>query len=347
MHEAPCNQPPLVQRATYDEARLAANAMPDDPAPTPEPLNRRLTGVASLFGALINLGLIRLSAAPSHRLDTFAAEDGQRIPLHAAGTAAPPIVLVHGLGCSHRNWWPVARRLAKTHRVLAWDARGHGACRVERGASITLTQLGRDLAALLDHIGAARAVLVGHSMGALTVMQYLREFGSERVAAACFVDQSPRIVTDDAWRLGLFGGCSAAMLETLIEDARNDLSDTVLHQIDAGTHAWLRRRMAPDAFMGRRLRAWLQGIDATPLLDLAQSLAAADFRQSLARLDAPLLVVLGAASPHYGRVPLADWYRQTVPHASIHVYARAGHSPHYSEPIRFARELQQFIADHA
>ncbi|MEO8247784.1 MAG: alpha/beta hydrolase [Burkholderiales bacterium] len=318
-----------------------------DPASDPMPVARRLAGVASLIGSLINLGLIRLSSSPSHRLETFAAADGQRIPLRAAGSAPPPIVLVHGLGCSHRSWWPVARRLATRHRVLAWDARGHGACRVERGASITLTQLGSDLAALLDHLGVPRAVLVGHSMGALTVMQYMSDFGTGRVAAACLVDQSPRIVTDDEWRLGLFGGCSAPMLEALIEGARRDLTDTVLHQIDAGTNAWLKRRMAPDAFMGRRLREWLKGIDAAPLLDLAQSLAKADFRQSLARLDSPLMVVLGAASPHYGQVPLADWYRRHVPHANISTYERAGHSPHYTEPMRFARDLEQFLADHA
>ena len=316
-------------------------------AAAPAPVTRRLTGAASLIGSLINLGLIRVSSGSPKRLVFFSTEDGQRIPLRIAGSEPPPIVLVHGLGCSHRNWWPVARRLAQRHRVLAWDARGHGACRVASGASITLAQLGRDLAALLDHYGLARAVLVGHSMGALTVMQYLQAFGSERVSAVCLVDQSPRIVTDDEWRLGLFGGCSADMLLGLIEGARSNLTDAVLRQIEAGGGDWVRRRIAPEAFMGRRLRGWLQSIDAAPLLDLAQSLAAADFRASLARLSTPLMVVLGAGSPHYGGVPLADWYRRTVPHAQVSVYARAGHSPHYTEPVRFARELQQFLADHA
>ena len=167
------------------------------------------------------------------------------------------------------------------------------------------------------------------------------------MAAACLVDQSPRIVTDDEWRLGLFGGCSAPMLHSLIEGARQDLADVVLQQIEAGGGDWLHRRLAPDTWLGRRLRGWLERIDAAPLLDLAQSLAEADFRQTLARLDAPLLVVLGGHSPHYARVPLADWYSRQVPHAQVSLYARAGHSPHYTEPVRFARELAQFLADHA
>ncbi len=319
--------------------------MSHDPTHAPQ----RLTGLASLIGSLINLGLIRVSAGNARRLEFFAADDGQRIPLRAAGSEPPPIVLVHGLGCSHRHWWPVARRLARGHRVLAWDARGHGACRIGPGASITLAQLGRDLAALLDHFGFARAVLVGHSMGALTVMQYLQAFGTARVAAACLVDQSPRIVTDDAWRLGMFGGCSAPMLRSLIDGARKDLAGTVLHQIEADAGDWLQRRVAPDALLGRWLRGWLKEMahNAVPLLDLAQSLADADFRQTIARLDVPLKIVLGGNSPHYGNVPLADWYQRSVPHASVSVYSRAGHSPHYTEPLRFARELQQFLADHA
>jgi pimeloyl-ACP methyl ester carboxylesterase len=95
------------------------------------------------------------------------------------------------------------------------------------------------------------------------------------------------------------------------------------------------------------LRRRLGRIDVRPLLDLAESMAQADFRASLARLDAPLLVVLGGRSPHYAGLPLDAWYRETVKHARVSVYAGAGHSPHLSEPLRFAGELQRFIDDHA
>ena len=95
------------------------------------------------------------------------------------------------------------------------------------------------------------------------------------------------------------------------------------------------------------LRRRLGRIDVRPLLDLAESMAQADFRASLSRLDAPLLVVLGARSPHYAGLPLDAWYRGTVKHAQISVYPRAGHSPHVSEPLRFARELERFMDDHA
>jgi pimeloyl-ACP methyl ester carboxylesterase len=120
-----------------------------------------------------------------------------------------------------------------------------------------------------------------------------------------------------------------------------------LHEVGALGGAWLRRQLGAEAALGRMLRLRLGRVDLRPLLDLAESMAQADFRASLALLDAPLLVVLGARSPHYAGLPLDVWYRDTVKHAQISIYARAGHSPHVSEPLRFVRELERFINDHA
>ena len=318
--------------------------MLDSAPPEPPAQPQRLTGLRGAFHALRNFGFVGLGNPTSGDYDSFTAGDGQVVPVCVLGDG-PPLVLVHGVGCSHRDWLPVARRLARRHCVLAWDARGHGSCRPVLG-SITLPRLACDLAEMLDHFGLERSVLVGHSMGALTLMQYLHSYGTQRVAAVTLVDQSPRIVTDDEWRLGLFGGCSAAMLSGLIAGARQDLAETLLNELGARGGAWLRRQLDVEAPLGRMLRKRLGRIDVRPLLDLAESMAQADFRVSLSRLDAPLLVVLGARSPHYAGVPLDAWYRDTVKHAEISIYAHAGHSPHVSEPLRFVRELERFISDH-
>jgi pimeloyl-ACP methyl ester carboxylesterase len=309
---------------------------------------RRLTGVAGLLAALGSWGLLgRGGRFAARGLEHFAADDGQRVPVRVLGDGAP-VVLVHGIGCSHRHWMPVARRLARHHRVFAWDARGHGCSVTHPQASpLTLARLAADLAQLLTHFALPRAALVGHSMGALIVLRYLADHGRDRVAAVALVDQSPRIVTDDDWRCGLFGGCSAELLLGLIDGARRDLAGTLAHEVDARHADWWERRLAADAWLGRWLRRWLGRVDTGRLLDLAESLARADFRSLLPTLDVPLQVVLGGRSAHYGEVPLAQYYRSAVPHAEVAVYARAGHSPHVAEAARFARELRRFIADHA
>jgi pimeloyl-ACP methyl ester carboxylesterase len=209
---------------------------------------------------------------------------------------------------------------------------------------ITLARLARDLANLIEFFRLERVVLVGHSMGALTVLQYLQDFGADRVAAVTLVDQSPRVVTDEDWQLGLFGGCSAAMLAGLIAGARENLAELVLREIEATGQRWLQRLFAADAWLGRSLRRWLQSMEVRPLLDLCDSLVAADFRPLLAQIELPLQVVLGGRSAHYGGLPLDAYYRRTVPHAWVEVYPRSGHSPHYAEPARFARDLAEFVA---
>jgi len=319
--------------------------MPDSAPPDPPPHPPRLTGLRGVFDALRNFGLVGLGAPGANDYESFTASDGHVVPVWMLGGGSP-LVLVHGFGCTHRDWMPVARRLARRHCVLAWDARGHGSCRLVNG-SITLARLATDLAEALDHFGLQRSILVGHSMGALTLMQYLHLHGTRRVAAVALVDQSPRIVTDDSWQLGLFGGCSAAMLSGVIAGARQDLAGTLLNEVGALAGAWVQRQLSVEAPLGRMLRRRLGRIDVRPLLDLAESMAQADFRASLSLLDAPLLVVLGARSPHYAGVPLDAWYRNTVKHAQISIYPHAGHSPHVSESLRFASELERFIDDHA
>ncbi|MCX8003908.1 MAG: alpha/beta hydrolase [Burkholderiaceae bacterium] len=306
---------------------------------------RRLTGLSGLLGVLRNLGLVGDGQINESLLDGFIADDGQRIPLQIQGSG-PPVLLLHGMGCSHRHWARVARRLARHYRVFAWDARGHGACRMTAGARITLARLAHDIADLLDEFFLERAVLVGHSMGALTVLQYLRDYGTARVAAVGLVDQSPRIVTDEDWRLGLFGSCSAQTLNHWLAAARENLAETVLREVQAACGNWLRRRLAPDAALGRLLRARLQTVDLSALLTLCESIIAADFRAMLPHLDVPVLVVLGGRSAHYGNVPLAAYYGKVISHARVLRYARSGHSPHYAEPARFARDLHAFVAEH-
>jgi pimeloyl-ACP methyl ester carboxylesterase len=299
-----------------------------------------------LVAALRTLGLFGPASSADQRLERFEADDGQAIPVRVLGDG-PPVVLVHGLGCSHRVWLPVARRLGRRHRVLAWDARGHGQCLLSPGRPVTLKRLSLDLRQLIEHFDLQRPVLVGHSMGALTVMQYLRDHGSDGLGGVAFVDQSPRIVTDETWRYGLFGGCSEDMLMGLIGGARRDLAETVAHEVEVAMGGWLRARFSPNATLGRWLRLWLRRLDTSALLDLAESLALADFRHLMSRLDLPVWVVLGGRSAHYAEVPLETYYRRVVPHASVQVFARSGHSPHVAEPARFAQELMRFLDEHA
>ena len=82
-----------------------------------------------------------------------------------------PIVLVHGFASTaHVNWvypeW-VATLVKAGRRVIALDNRGHGASsKLYDPAAYHSTRMADDVRALLDHLGLARADVMGYSMGA-------------------------------------------------------------------------------------------------------------------------------------------------------------------------------------
>ncbi len=95
-----------------------------------------------------------------------------------------PVVLLHGLTAARRYVVMGSRGLQRAgHRVVAYDARGHGLSTPPDAAdAYGYAQLTGDLAGVLDALGIARAVFVGASMGAHTCLRFACE-QPERVAA--------------------------------------------------------------------------------------------------------------------------------------------------------------------
>jgi pimeloyl-ACP methyl ester carboxylesterase len=109
---------------------------------------------------------------PPSRTLTVRAADGT--PLHAevfGPSDGYPIVLTHGITCAIRVWAYQIADLATDYRVIAFDHRGHGQSGVPRRRGYSLKHLASDLDSVLAATLAPheRAVLVGHSMGGITI----------------------------------------------------------------------------------------------------------------------------------------------------------------------------------
>jgi pimeloyl-ACP methyl ester carboxylesterase len=101
---------------------------------------------------------------------TFDTDGGPLAYLDTGGKL-PPLVLLHGGFVDHRMWAAQTPVLARTHRVIAPDARGHGASSVARAPF----RYADDVAALMRHLGTGPAVLVGLSMGGATAVDVTLE----------------------------------------------------------------------------------------------------------------------------------------------------------------------------
>ena len=85
-----------------------------------------------------------------------------------------PLVLAHGLTATRRYVVQGSRRLERSgYRVISYDARGHGeSTPAPDPAAYRYEELVSDLASVLDALAIERAVLIGASMGAATVLAY-------------------------------------------------------------------------------------------------------------------------------------------------------------------------------
>jgi non-heme chloroperoxidase len=270
---------------------------------------------------------------------------GEAIVVRTIGQGSP-LLMVHGLGGSHRDWDGAVQTLAQSHRVHTFDLLGHGE-RASAQGQPALQQMAHDVAEVIAGLGLTRPVLVGHSMGALVVMKYLQDHGAAKLAGVCLIDQSPRITTDEQWKLGLFGSLTQQQLQAALGRLRSDFVETVMTELVARL-AVLRSACRPQGLRGRLLRWVLARLQAAVgvkhVLSMLESMADADFREVVARVKVPTMVVLGGASHHYGGLPLEQYYRATLPDGTVRMYKASKHSPHQQEPARFASDLTAFAA---
>ncbi|WP_108398159.1 alpha/beta fold hydrolase [Devosia submarina] len=97
------------------------------------------------------------------------------------------IILTHGWAMDNTIWHYAKRDLSKHFRVIVWDLPGLGQSKGE----ISLESFAGNLAAIVEHTGAERVGLVGHSIGGMTIQTLARDnpaFFNTRIAGAVLVN---------------------------------------------------------------------------------------------------------------------------------------------------------------
>ncbi len=103
-------------------------------------------------------------------------ETGAATVVECWGDAGPAVLCVHGIASSRRDFARLGEALSRTHRVFAYDQRGHGDAECDR--PLTIDALAADLRAVADSIGTVAAV-AGHSWGGAVALA-----GGPKVARA-------------------------------------------------------------------------------------------------------------------------------------------------------------------
>lgn len=206
--------------------------------------------------------------------------------------SAPVLVLSNSLGTTLEMWSPQIPRFAEAFRVLRLDTRGHGQSAAPPG-EYSVGQLGRDVTALMDALGIARAHFCGLSMGGLTGV-WLGVHAPERVERLVLCNTAARIGDREGWN---------ARIATVRGDGMEPIAA-------AAPGRWFTEGFcarAPEAVA--QVQDQLRNTSAAGYAGCCAALRDADLRPQLSRIAAPTLVIAGshdvATPPAVGRA-LAD-----------------------------------------
>ncbi|MFI6442038.1 alpha/beta fold hydrolase [Streptomyces sp. NPDC050759] len=268
-----------------------------------------------------------------HRTTYLTVGDGTRIFYRdrpspsTSPRPGPPVLLLHGLAGHLGEWDDLAGRLeASGHRVVSYDARGHGES-TRRPASVSRAAHVEDAVTLLRELDLAPAIIVGQSLGGLTAMLLAADHPG-LVHSLVLVEAGP------AGRSPELPGEIAGWLDSW------PLPFASLAEATAflGHEAWARG--LEERADGLRPR-----FDRDTLVRTMTELSAEGYWPQWSRIRCPTLLVRGAS----GTMKPAEAAEMLArrPDTRTAVVPGAAHDVHLDRPEPLHREIEKFLAERA
>jgi pimeloyl-ACP methyl ester carboxylesterase len=253
-------------------------------------------------------------------------DDGARTTLESWGDTGQPIICIHGITSSRKSWERTAQALCASHRVFAYDQRGHGDSAGIAGP-MTLERSVTDLGEVARIVGEP-AQLIGHSWGGAVALLAGRKPLATRV-----VTIDPMVVVEPGtWR------------KEYLDDAETDLA------------------MPPDSLeseLRRRLSAWHESDLVGKLHAIKQMKAATiarlgsdnrvdvggwDWREAVVEYPKPLLLLAAAPGESVlSQGDLAFIRKRGGANVEIQVFEDQGHNLHRTAFERYIGAVKAFL----
>lgn len=249
-----------------------------------------------------------------------------------SGAGSVPIVFLHGYSLAAQTWSKVLPMLPDACRAYALDIRGFGLSdKPESG--YTYEVLVEDLAAFLDALNIAKAVLVGHSFGGCILQHFAVRYPARLQA----------LIFSNTYACNLPPKGITAGVQTRLDgygtekQNREIFNRTVPRYFDPGN-------VTPrdvDLFVAMALQAGNPALKQTLRTMYASPAIPAE---RLAAIQVPALIIVGTHDP-YGTFDQAVALSDFLPKSRIMVIPRCGHSPMWEKPQEYVRILAGFLGD--
>lgn len=252
---------------------------------------------------------------------------GGRLSAQVDGEPGRPwLLLSNSLAADLTMWDDQVPLLARTHRVVRYDTRGHGGSEAPEGP-YDFPMLVEDMVAVLDAAGAARADVIGLSLGGMTALGL----------GLAHPDRVRRIVVCDA---------RADAPPPFVQGWDDRIAAVREKGTEALVEGTLARWFTPRAPQAPRDRAaaMIRATAPAGYIGCARALQGLDYLKDLPRMTVPVLYVVGEEDQG-APVAAMQAMAEATPDGRLVVLPGLAHVPNMEDPAAFAQAIEGWLAD--
>jgi 3-oxoadipate enol-lactonase len=240
----------------------------------------------------------------------------------------PPLVFLHGIGGAARAWRGQVEAFRDRYRAIAWDMPGYGASAPL--PTVSIAALADALQGFLQQVGAARPILVGHSIGGMIVQQLLAK-NPDIASAVVLAQTSPAFGKPDGdWQKSFI----AARLGPLDRgETMVSLAPTLVRELVGDD---------PDPIGMALARDCMAAVPEATYRATMLALLGFDQRDALGNIAVPTLVLSGSKDNNAPASMMAKM-ASYIPSATYVELEGVGHLANLERPGAFNAALNSFL----
>jgi pimeloyl-ACP methyl ester carboxylesterase len=258
---------------------------------------------------------------------------GAQLHVVESGTAqGRPILYIHGFSQCSQTWnRQLHSDLARDHRLVAMDMRGHGLSDKPAEGYDDTKLWADDVKAVIDGLKLTQPVLCGWSYGAVVILDFIRHFGMDQVGGLHLVGAVTKLGREAAQE-----NLSPEFLALIPGFFSTDAAENT-RSLGALLRLCFVRQPAPD-----ELAQMLEyNVSVPSFVRRGLFTRTVDNDDLLARIQKPVLITHGAQDAIV-KPATATQHKARIPHAELQIMANSGHAPFWDEADSFNERQRAF-----
>ncbi|HUH98484.1 MAG TPA: alpha/beta hydrolase [Anaerolineales bacterium] len=241
-----------------------------------------------------------------------------------------PLLFVHGLGSSTRDWEPQVKEFSKNYQVIAFDLRGHGQSDKPAGP-YSMPLFASDTAGLLRALGIEAAHIVGISLGGAVALQLALD-SPKLVKTLTIVNSAPSL------------GGTPEQAKAEIDRRVGIVRQTGMRAMGEALAPNLFPKAEHEALRRAFIESWAQN-DPRAYIDSTLSMLGWDVTGQVNTIRCPTLIL--ASDQDYTPPASKEAYARLMPEAQLVVISDAHHAVPMEAPDKFNAALKEFLSKHS